>query len=194
MKTLNMGLTTLALFIAAISYATDLPKMNVVANDANKIAVSFESPTASPVELMISDKDGVILYTWKSEMPESNLKKYYNLEELVNGTFNICVNYGGKSINREVCIKNKNITVGPSVQLNEPFFDYKNNRLNVSYLNINQKNVFLNIYKDGEHYDGFNLGKDMVIQKSFDFSTAKKGQYEVVLSDYYNEHHYAVNK
>lgn len=194
MKTTTWGLTTLALFIAAISFATDLPKMNVNANDASKLAVSFESPTASPVELLISDKDGVILYSWKSELPESKISKMYNLSELGDGTFNICINYGGKSINREVCIKSKNVVIGPAVQLNEPFFNYKNDRLNVSFLNVAQKNVYLNIYKDGEHYAGFTLGKNMDIQKCFDFSTAKKGNYEVVLTDYFKEHHYAVNK
>jgi hypothetical protein len=194
MKTTTWGLTTLALFIAAISFATDLPKMNVNANDAGKLAVSFESPTASPVELMISDRDGVILYSWKSKMPETKINKMYDLTELEDGTYNFCVNYGGKSINREVCIKSKNITVGPSVQLNEPFFNFKNDRLNVSFLNLAQKNVYLNIYKDGEHYAGFTLGKNMDIQKCFDFSTAKKGNYEVVLTDFFKEHHYAVNK
>jgi hypothetical protein len=168
--------------------------MNVNANDASKLAVSFESPTASPVELLICDRDGVVLYNWKSEMPEAKISKMYNLSELGDGTFNICINYGGKSINREVCIKGKNVTVGPSVQLIEPFFNYKNDRLNVSFLNVAQKNVFLNIYKDGEHYAGFTLGKNMDIQKCFDFSTAKKGNYEVVLTDYFKEHHYAVNK
>lgn len=194
MKTKIWGLTTLALFIAAISFATDLPKMSVNADDASKLLVSFESPAASQVEFMISDRDGVILYSWKSEIPEAKLSKMYNLSELGDGTFNICVNYGGKSINREVCIKGKSVTVGPSVQLIEPFFNYKNERLNVSFLNFAQKNVYLNIYKDGEHYAGFTLGKNMDIQKCFDFSTAKKGNYDVVLTDFFKEHHYTVNK
>ncbi|MDO8952277.1 MAG: hypothetical protein Q7U86_06600 [Draconibacterium sp.] len=194
MKTKIWVLTTLALFIAAISFATDLPKMNVNANDASKLAVSFESTTASPVELMISDRDGVILYSWKSEMPEAKISKMYNLSELGDVTFNICLNYGGKSINWEVCIKGKNCTVGPAVQLNEPFFNYKNDHLNVSFLNVAQKSVYLNIYKNGEHYNGFTLGKDMDIQKCIDFSMAEKGSYEIVLTDYFKEHHYALNK
>ena len=194
MKTTTWGLTTLALFIAAISFATDLPKMNVNANDASKLTVSFESPTASPVELIISDRDGAILYSWKSEMPEAKISKMYNLSELGNGNFNICVNFGGKSINREVCIKGKNVNVGPAVQLNEPFFNYKNNRLNVSFMNVAKKDVYLKIYKDGEHYEGFTLGKNMHIQRCFDFSKSQKGTYEIVLTDYFKEHHYIVNK
>jgi hypothetical protein len=194
MKTITLGLTTLALFIAAISFATDLPKMNVTANDAEKVMVSFESATASPVELMISDNNGAILYSWKSETPEAKLNKLYNLAELGDGNFNICVNYGGKSINREVSIKRNNVTVGPAVELNEPFFNYKNNQLIVTFWNVAQKNVYLNIYKDGEHVDGFTLGKNLDIQKCFDFSNVKKGNYEVVLTDYFKEHHFVVNK
>ncbi len=194
MKTIKLGLTALALFIAAISFATDSPKMNVTAKDAGKVLISFEAPTASPVELMISDKDGAILYCWKTDIPEAKLNKLCNLAELGDGTFNICVNYGEKSINREVNIKRNNVTVGPPVQLTEPFFNFKNDRLNVSFLNLAQKNVYMNIYKDGEHYDGFTLGKNMDIQKCFDFSNAQNGKYEIVLTEYFKEHHYIVSK
>ena len=76
----------------------------------------------------------------------------------------------------------------------EPFFCFKDNKLNVSFLNVANKNVYLNVYKDGMHYDGFVFGKGADIQKSIDFSNAEKGKYEVVLTDYFKEHYYTVNK
>ena len=194
MKTKIWVLTTLAIFIAAIGFATETPKMNIVANENDKILVSFESATACPVEMTITDEDGVIIHYWKSESLQSNFNQMLNLSELERGTYNVVLNYGGTSINRELSITRNEIKVGPPVKLLEPYFCFKNDKLKVSFLNVANKNVYLNVYKDGEHYNGFTLGKEFDIQKCIDFSMAEKGNYEIVLTDYFKEHHYAVNK
>ncbi|HSO89495.1 MAG TPA: hypothetical protein VLQ91_23280 [Draconibacterium sp.] len=194
MKTKNWVLTTLALFIAAISFATETPKMNIVADDNSRILVSFESATACPVEITITNDDGVVMHNWRTESPQNAVKQLLNLSELERGIYNVTLNYGGTSMNRKLNITRNEIKVGPPVKLYEPYFSFKNDRLNVSFLNVANKNVFLNVYKDGEHYNGFTLGKNLDIQKCIDFSTAGKGKYEVVLTDYFKEHHYTVTK
>jgi len=194
MKTKIGIFTILALFITTIGFATDTPKMNVVANDDSKILVSFESATACPIEITITDDDGVVMHNWKTESPQNAVNQLLNLSELERGIYNVTLNYGGMSINRELNINRNEIKVGPPVKLYEPYFSFKNNRLNVSFLNVANKNVFLNVYKDGEHYNGFTLGKNLDIQKCIDFSMAGKGKYEVVLTDYFKEHHYTVTK
>ena len=194
MKTKNWLLTALALFMAVTGFTTDTPNMNIVASDVNKILVSFESETPCMVEMTITDEDGGIVHYWKSETPENIVNQRLNLSQLGKGTFNVTMNYGGTSINREINITRNEIKVGAQVKLIEPYFCFKNDRLNVSFLNVTSKKVFLNVYKDGEHYNGFLLGKDFDIQKCIDFSMAEKGNYEVVLTDYFKEHHYLVNK
>ena len=194
MKTKIWVLTTLAIFIAAIGFATETPKMNIVANENDKILVSFESATACPVEMTITDEDGVIIHYWKSESLQNNFNQMLNLSELERGTYNVVLNYGGTSINRELNITRNEIKVGPPVKLLEPYFCFKNDKLKVSFLNVANKNVFLNVYKDGEHYNGFTFGKDLDIQKCIDFSMADKGNYDIVLTDHFKEHHFNINK
>ena len=194
MKTSIGILTILALFITTIGFATDTPKMNVVANEDAKIQVSFESATACPVEMTITDENGVVMHYWKSETPQNAVNQLLNLSELEQGVYTVTLDYGGNSINRELSIARNEIKVGPPVKLYEPFFSFKNNKLNVSFLNVANKNVFLNVYKDGEHYNGFTLGKGLDIQKCIDFSMAGKGKYEVVLTDHFKEHRYTLNK
>lgn len=194
MKTAKWVLSALVLFIVSVSYATDTPKMNIVANDNDNILVSFQSETACPVELTITNEDGEIMHYWKSDSHEYLVNQNLNLAQLGHGTFNVAMNYGGNSINREIIITRKEIKVGEQVKLHEPFFSFKNNKLNVSFLNIANKNVYLNVFKDGQYYEGITLGKDIDIQKSFDFSMAEKGNYEVVLRDYFKEHHYNIKK
>lgn len=194
MKTKIWVLTTLALFIAAIGFATETPKMNIVANDNDKIMVSFESATACPVEITITAEDGAIMHNWRTESPQNVVNQLLNLSELQQGVYNVTLYYGVMSINRELNILRNEIKVGPPVKLYEPYFCFKNDKLLVSFLNVANKNVFLNVYKDGEHYNGFTLGKGLDIQKCVDFSMAGKGKYEVVLTDHFKEHHFTVSK
>jgi len=194
MKTAKWVLITLALFVAATGFATETPKMNIVANDNDKILVSFESATACPVELIITDDDGAIMHYWKSDYPENVVNQKLNLSQLGHGTFNVALNYGGTSINREIIITRREIKVGEPVKLLEPFFSFKNEKLNVSFLNVANKNVYLNVYKDGEYYTGMTLGKSFDIQKCIDFSMAEKGSYEIVLADNFKEHYYTLTK
>jgi len=194
MKTSKWVLLTLALFIAAIGFATETPKMNIVANDNDKIMVSFESATACPVEITITAEDGAIMHNWRTESPQNVVNQLLNLSELEQGVYNVTLNYGVMSINRELNILRNEIKVGPPVKLYEPYFCFKNDKLLVSFLNVANKNVFLNVYKDGEHYNGFTLGKGLDIQKCVDFSMAGKGKYEVVLTDHFKEHHFTVSK
>jgi len=194
MKTNYLILTTLALFIVTIGYAADTPKMTIVASGDEKALMTFESKTAYPVEITICTKNGEIVYYWKGETLLSSFNKTFNASDLGYGSFHVCLNYGGQSINRDLTITRKEITVGPAVELYEPFFRYDNNRLNLSFLNVAQKNVYLNIYQGNKFVSGVNLGKNMDIQKALDFSNLKEGEYEVVVSEYFKDHRYLVQK
>jgi hypothetical protein len=194
MKTNRWALFALAIFIAITGFSKEIPKMNIVKGDKDRILVAFESQTPCPVKITVTDDKGKIVYSWQSESAGNFVNHQLNTKELGKGTFNVALNYGCRSINRELYVSRKEIKIGPAVQLLEPFFCFKNDKLNVSFLNIANKNVYLNIYKDGNHYDGFKLGKDLDIQKSVDFSMVEKGNYDIVLSDYFKEHHYTVSK
>ncbi len=194
MKTNYLILTIIAIFIVAISSATDTPKMNIVPATDEKAIMTFESSTAFPVEITVCTKSGEIVYYWKGESLHTRLNKVLDASDIGYGTFNVCLNYGGKSINRELNITKKEITVGPAVQLYEPFFRYENDRLNLSFLNVAQKNVYLNVYKGGEYVTGVKLGSSMDIQKSLDFSKLNEGDYEVVVSEHFKDHRFLVQK
>lgn len=194
MKTKYWVLTALALFIVAFSYATDKPKMNIVTGNNEKALVTFESQTAYPLEITICNTYGDIVYYWKGESIQKNLSQPLNMSEFGKGTYHVCVNYGGQSLNRDLIVTRNEVKVGPVVELYEPFFSYDNDRLNLSFLNVAQKNVYLNVYQGDEHVTGVNLGDNMDIQKSFDFSKLSTGEYEVVVSEEFKDHHFLVSK
>lgn len=193
MKTIYCVFIALAIFIADTGVAAETPKMSLNF-EKDRILVDFKTETPCPVEITVTDNNGDVVYYWQSESAEKSVNHRLKTKELGNGTFTVALKYGCRSINRELCINRKEVKVGPAVQMYEPFFCFENDKLNVSFFNVSNKNVYLNIYKNGNHYDGFKLGKDMDIQKSLDFSMAEEGNYEVVLTDYFKDHHYMISK
>ena len=190
MKTKIWVTTTLAFFIVAIGFATNFPKMNVIQVEAEKAMVAFESIEATPLEITLTNYSGEILYFKKTQKRYDEYKKVFDFSELGTGNFCICVNFGNRSISRNITVQKKKIIVGAPMQLYEPYFCMEDKKLNVSFFNCPQKPVYVNIYQNGKHIDGINLGKNLAIQKRLDLSRLKKGEYEIVLSDLFKDHKY----
>jgi len=194
MKTRNLFFAFVVLLVSATVNATETPKTEILSAQGDKILVNYETDKAALLELTITDNDGVILHEWKSETPQTSVKKVLNLRELEDGTYQFSLKSGAKSLNSALEIEGKSVKVGPMVELNEPYFNFKDDKLFISFLNQSMKHVYMNVYKNGEHYTGFDLGKDLDVQKCVDFSMAKKGTYEVVLTDNFKAHNFTVSK
>lgn len=188
MKTKTWVLTALAFFIVAIGNATDIPKMNVIQVDEGKALVAYESAVESPLEITLTNCNGEVVYYKRTSKPCSEYKEIFDLTELGKGNYCVCVNYGGQSISRNLCLKNKQITVGKAKQLFEPYFRVCDKNLKVSFINAAQKKVYLSIYKDGEYVNGIDLGNNLAIQRCLDLSKLQGGEYEVVLIDKMKAH------
>jgi hypothetical protein len=194
MKTRNLFFAFVVLLVSATVFATDTPKTEMLSAQDGKILVNYRSPLACNFEVTISDPNGEVLHQWQTENPQNILRRSFDLHKLENGTYDFSLNYGCKSLNADVKIKNGNVQIGDLTEINEPSFMFKNNKLYVTILNPAMKGVYLNIYKDGEHYTGVQLGKGFDVQKCIDFSTANKGTYEIVLTDHFRSHNFTVNK
>jgi len=190
MKTKTWVLTALAFFIVAIGSATDFPKMSIVPVEDEKALVAFEASDATPLEITLTNYDGEIVYFKRTKERFSEYKKIFDFSELGDGEYGVCVNYGNKSVNRTIVVEKEKMTVGALNYLYEPCFLMKGNKLNVSFFNCPEKQVYLNIYQEGKHISGVKLGKDLAIQKCVDLSKLKKGEYEIVLSDQFKDHKY----
>ena len=192
MKKINWVLATLAFFIVSVGYATDLPKMNVIPIETNKALVAFEMPSPTFLEITLTNCEGEILFFKRTKNRQNEYTEMLNFSELDKGNYNVCLNFGNRSISRDLKVSKNEIKVGPPERLFEPYFCFKSEKLQISFLNIPQKKVYLNLYKNGEHIRGYNLGKDMAIQKCFNLSKLEKGEYTVVLTDWFKEHKYIV--
>ena len=196
MKTTKWIFTILATFIVAIGFAakTEAPKMNVIRVETEKALVAFDAKAPTMIELSITNYRNNVVYYYKSEDKQMSYRGKFDFSRLENGVYNVSLNYGNQSLNSEVYVSNKGLDIKPTINLYEPFFDYDNDKLNVSFLNVPKKQVYLNIYKNKEHIAGAKLGKDFAIHKCLDFSKLEEGEYQVVITDFFNDHTYMVSK
>lgn len=195
MKTKNFVLTAMAVFVAATVFATQLPTMNVIPVQNEKALVAFETMSPATFELSLKNQRGETIYFKKSEEPVQNYKLVFDLQNLEDGNYHVNLKHGNCTLDRQITVSNgTNLKVGEEIRMFSPYFKFEDNKLQVSYLNSSQKNVFLNIFRDGQYVTGKKLGKEMCIQKALDFTKLEKGTYNVVLTNNSNEFQFSVQK
>jgi YbbR domain-containing protein len=195
MKTKNFVLTALALLVAATGFATQLPTMNVIPVQNEKALVAFETMSPANFELSLKNQKGETIYYKKSEKPAQNYKLVLDLHELEDGNYQVSLKHGNCTLDRQITVsKGSHLRVGEEIRMFSPYYKFENNTLQVSYLNSSQKNVFLNVFRDGQYVTGKKLGKEMCIQKALDFSKLEEGTYDVVLTNNNNEFQFTVQK
>ena len=195
MKTKNFMLTALALVVAITVSATKIPTLNVIPVENQKALVAFENSHPSDVELSIRNKSGEVLYYKKSQAPVENMRMVFNFMELKDGVYNVCLEVNNCKISREITVSEHQLKqVGAQVRAFSPYCTLEDNLLKVSFLNNAQKNVYMTIYNEGKYVAGRKLGREMCIQKAFDFSKLESGQYEIVFNGNNEEYIFSVNK
>jgi len=194
MKTKTFILSVVAVFLASAVFATKLPSMKIVPVEAEKTLVTFETGSAAQFELSVKNLIGETLYYKKSEKPVENYRAVFDFSNLKNGCYEVSLSSGSCTLNRKLTVSGEKIKVGEEIRLFSPVYTFENNLLSVSFLNKGEKNVFLNIYKEGDHVAGRKLGKEVCIQKYFDLSQLDEGLYEVVLTDKFKNYSYYVRK
>lgn len=192
MKTKIWTLTVLALFIVSIVQATKRPQMSVVTVEDQKAVVAFECSFAAPLELTVTNSRGNIVYYKKTDSLQKELISSFSLDKFRKGLYQVSLVYGTRSIHRNLQIGENEIKVGPAEVLYEPYFCLKDGKLDISFFNIANKNVYLTIKKDGKVVDELRLGKDLTIHKRFNLTHLRKGNYKVVLTDWFGDHQHEV--
>ena len=86
------------------------------------------------------------------------------------------------SLSKDFQVASKGIYVGDSKLRFDPYFDYSNDVLKLSYLNFDGDNFSLNIYDESGLVYSSKLGKGFNMVNGYDLSGLTAGNYDVVLS------------
>jgi hypothetical protein len=193
MKTKKWIFTIIAVTIITAGFATEKAKM-IVSTVEDEIAfIAYNSDTPSNIELTIKDERGVTMYYYKSKQERNSYRGKFDFSKVETGDYHVYLKSNDASMSSRVRISPEGIEISPAVKMPEPVFNLHNHRLDVSFLNVPQEQVYLNLYKKGEHVSSISLGAGMCIQKRILLSNLKKGEYKVVLNDLFKEHIYMVS-
>ncbi len=192
MKSKTWILTIMAFLIAAIGYATEFPKLNVVSLEEDKALIAFSANTANILEISLTNSVGDLVFFKRTTRRQAEFKKVFDFSHMDDGKYCISVNYGNRSVGRSLNVNSDKISVGPPLQLFEPYFKLCGNKLNISFLNCPQKQVYVSVFRNGRRVDRIRMGNNLAIQKCLDLSELEKGEYEIVLTEFFNDHSFMV--
>lgn len=194
MKTIKLLSTVLAVAIVAIATAVEKPKMSVVPLTADRAIVSIQNDNAALFELSIHAENGDLVYYKQSTKPLNNYQKVFDFKALENGSYTMHLKVNDTRLSKDFSVASKGIEIGESKLRFDPFFNYTEGVLKLSYLNFDEESYNLAIYDEkGLVYES-KLGKEFNLTSGYDLSRLTKGKYDVVLSSYNNEFTYSLEK
>ena len=195
MKTIKLFTTVMAVAIVAIATAVEKPKMNVVPISDDKALVSIENENAALFELSIYAENGDLVYYKKSKELSNNYQRVFNFKNLEAGNYKMTLRVNDTRLTKEFNVTPNGISVDEKSQLRfDPYFNYADNVLKVSYLNFDQEDMKLSFYDNhGLIYQAV-LGDNFDVQSGYDVSALEPGNYNVVLSSKNNEFSFSLVK
>ncbi|WP_346855602.1 hypothetical protein [uncultured Draconibacterium sp.] len=194
MKTIKLLSTVLAVAIVAIATAVEKPKMSVVPLTADRAIVSIQNDNAALFELSIHAENGDLVYYKQSTKPLNNYQKVFDFKALENGSYTMNLKVNDTRLSKDFSVASNGIEIGESKLRFDPFFNYTEGVLKLSYLNFDEESYNLAIYDEkGLVYES-KLGKEFNLTSGYDLSRLTKGKYDVVLSSYNNEFTYSLEK
>lgn len=195
MKTIITISFLIALFlITQLSFAGGSFTVNVNPKAEGKALVEISNSAEQKYEISISDESGNLVYYHETEGDKKIINRTYDFSNLEYGIYKLKVKMDGASNEQSLSVSKKGVEVGEVVRKTDPIFSFKNDILNLSFLNHNQDEMSLNIYNNGTLIWNSQMQNIFALQKGFNLSKLRKGDYKVVFSSGDEIYEYALAK
>lgn len=195
MKTIKLFTTGLAVAIVAIATAVERPKMIVTPISPDRALVSIENENAALFELSIYATNGDLVYYKQSAEVSNNYQKVFDFKNLETGNYTMKLRVNDTRLSKNFEVQAKGIIVDEASELRfDPYFDYANNVLKLSYLNFDGEPMKIKFYNEGDLIYQSSLGKNFDVQAGYDLTSLESGKYDVVLTSRNNEFSFSLEK
>jgi hypothetical protein len=194
MKTVKILTTLTVVAFAAFATAVEKPKMEVIPLSADRAVVAIANNHAAYFELSMIAANGELIYYKQSSQPLTDYRQVFDFGNLEEGNYVLNLKVNDTQLIKNVEVNRSKISVGDSMLRFDPYFEFRDNLLKFSYLNFDQENMKLLIYKDENVIYSSKLGNDFTISNGCDLSKLSAGNYKVVLNSYNKEFSYDLVK
>jgi len=191
MKTVKkLFLGIFAIFFASVALASGNLQVNLLTNETKLVIVEISTSKMVNYEIKLVDEYGDNLYTMKTEAPQYELKKHYDLTNLEDGVYWYTVKIDKEKITKQLEINNGIVEVVDIRKSVEPYFQHKDNYVDLSMLNFAKENIKIYVYDERNSLvDEAELGNDLSINKRVDLSELRPGSYDLVIANDYDVYH-----
>lgn len=174
-------LITVSLF-SERSLASGNFKVNVAPISTGKAIMGISSNIDQKYEISLANSLGEVLYRHKTKGEHSKFNKVFDFSKSDYDTYRLIVKRDGESTEQLLTVSKTGILVGESVKKTDPLFTFNDNLLTISFLNHNQEDMSINIFRNGELIWGQKLKCTPKIHKGFDLTELNRGNYSVVFA------------
>jgi hypothetical protein len=182
MKTMKFVFTMMTVAVAAIATGAEKPRMDVIPLTSNKAIVAIENENPAVFEVSIEANNGDLVYYKQTTNPITDYRKVFNFANLETGAYVFNLKVNDTKVSNDFEVSPEGIVIGASKMRFDPYFQFSDNVLKLSYLNFDKEDLKLNLYGDNKLVYKTKLGSDFNIATGYNLSKLKKGSYQVVLS------------
>jgi hypothetical protein len=155
--------------------------------------VEITNVKMSTFEIDVRNDMGELVFSKETSAPATSYKRNYDFSRLEDGTYFFTVKVDNELTETKFKIERGEVKIIEEKKMVDPVFVMDNKQLKMSFLNFSQENSTLIVYDKLRNplYEK-ELKPDFVTQHGLDFSKAKSGKYEVILSSGNNIYSYDV--
>ncbi len=178
------GLLVVLIFSAQLTYAFVTPKVEMKAMAGKNAMLQIEKEKSAPLEIVIQNKSGEIIYYSETEEDTSKYLHVYDFSEYKPGVYDLIVTNDNVVTEHQFTVADNEVNVGEKQMTQKPFFAYNTdeNVIRVAYLNYPGEKVKLKIYEGNELIYNKALDNSFSVNEGLNLSKLQAGQYQVVLA------------
>ena len=169
------------MFTTVVGMARE-PKLSLITNgESNSLVVELDAQHDKTF-LKIIDEDQNIIFSEK--VSETSYSKKFDLNELESGSYYFEVDDALRTLVYPISVENKEVKILKRIENTKPVFRLKGDRLFLNLLNLEGKDVQIKVFDSNNRtlYKEV-IENETVITKAFNFESAYKDQYTVVVKE-----------
>lgn len=191
MKKISLFIITIFLG-SATAFASGKPAMNIIPLSADRVLVAMENEKPAPVEVRVTDENGRLVFYKSVRSSSSDYRKIYDLSALEDGRYDVVFSIDNIRTKRAIELNDDKVVVGEVHYSYDPTFIFDNDNLKLTYLNFDEEDFMLKLYRNGQIVYESKLGNDFALTRGFNLSRLENGNYDVVLASGNKEYYHSV--
>lgn len=182
MKTIFKISAVVAFMLSTVVSMANEPKVNLVASTQAKSLVLTLQSTSEDFIIKFIDEEEHTIYS--ESLSKGTFIKKFNLKNLKDGIYYISTSDELRSDLYTISLKGNDVKILSKKEALKPFFRKTNDRLFISFLNLNEAKVGIKVYDADYRVVYFDAVDDkIIVEKAFNFEDAYAGSYSVVVSN-----------